>query len=94
MKVNALRFYYSKLDPSTCDAKINLIKAKTVKLYEEYVNIRSNELGASTSRVVGPTQDLHQEATNVVDGQDMDPMDVNEDNEDVDKEEIVIDLTV
>eukprot|EP00256_Glycine_max_P070816 XP_025985411.1 zinc finger BED domain-containing protein DAYSLEEPER-like [Glycine max] len=36
MKLEALRFYYSKLDASTCDEKINNIKENMYKLFDEY----------------------------------------------------------
>ncbi|XP_025981662.1 zinc finger BED domain-containing protein DAYSLEEPER [Glycine max] len=50
MKLEALRFYYSKLDTSTCDEKINNIKEKMYKLFDEYVSVKSSSSTASSSQ--------------------------------------------
>ena len=50
MKLEALRFYYSKLDASTCDEKINNIKEKMYKLFDEYVSVKSSSSTASSSQ--------------------------------------------
>jgi len=42
MTLKAIRFYYSKLDPSTYDEKLNHKKEKMYKLFEEYVSVMSN----------------------------------------------------
>jgi len=42
MTLETLRFYFSKLDPSTCDEKTKYKKRKMYKLFEEYVSLRSN----------------------------------------------------
>jgi len=62
MKLEALRFYYSKLDPSTCDKKLNHIKGKMYKLFEEYVSVRSNSPNASSSQLTcSPKERLNME---------------------------------
>ena len=50
MKLEALRFYYSKLDASTCDEKIHNIKEKMYKLFDEYVSVKSSSSTASSSQ--------------------------------------------
>ncbi|KAL5137721.1 Zinc finger BED domain-containing protein DAYSLEEPER [Glycine soja] len=50
MKLEALRFYYSKLNASTCDEKINNIKEKMYKLFDEYVSVKSSSSTASSSQ--------------------------------------------
>ena len=50
MKLEALWFYYSKLDASTCDEKINNIKEKMYKLFDEYVIVKSSSSTASSSQ--------------------------------------------
>ena len=50
MKLEALRFYYSKLDASSCDEKINNIKEKMYKLFDEYVSVKSSSSTASSSQ--------------------------------------------
>lgn len=55
MKLTALRYCYSKLDPHTCDDKINHIKDKMYKLFEEYVNIKSSSSAASSSQIIPPS---------------------------------------
>lgn len=50
MKLEALRFYYSKLDDSTCDEKINNIKEKMYKLFDEYVSVKSSSSTSSSSQ--------------------------------------------
>lgn len=39
MKLQALQFYYSKLDNFTCNEKVGNIRVKMDKLFEEYVNV-------------------------------------------------------
>jgi len=73
MKLEALRFYYSKLDPSTCDEKINHIKGKMYKLFEEYVSVRSNSSNASSSQ---PTCSI-EEHLNMEEDQEIDPYNVS-----------------
>ncbi|KAG4939107.1 hypothetical protein JHK84_045304 [Glycine max] len=50
MKLEALRFYYSKLDASTCDEKINNIKEKMYKLFDKYVSVKSSSSTSSSSQ--------------------------------------------
>ncbi|XP_020239290.1 zinc finger BED domain-containing protein DAYSLEEPER [Cajanus cajan] len=51
MKFEAIRFCYSKIDPSTCEEKINILKEKMYKLFEEYVKLHSNESNTSSSQI-------------------------------------------
>jgi len=37
LKFEAIRFCYSKINPSTCEEKINVLKHNIYKLFEEYV---------------------------------------------------------
>ena len=50
MKFDALRFCYSKLDPSTCEEKLAHIKSKMYKLYQEYAKENQNESAGSSSQ--------------------------------------------
>eukprot|EP00256_Glycine_max_P055149 XP_014622189.1 zinc finger BED domain-containing protein DAYSLEEPER [Glycine max] len=67
MKLEALRFYYSKLDASTCDEKINNIKEKMYKLFDEYVSVKSSSSTASSSQ-----QPTVQEDFSIEENQEMD----------------------
>uniref|UniRef100_A0A151UI99 AC transposase n=1 Tax=Cajanus cajan TaxID=3821 RepID=A0A151UI99_CAJCA len=51
MKFEAIWFCYSKIDPSTCEEKINILKEKMYKLFEEYVKLHSNESNTSSSQI-------------------------------------------
>ena len=73
MKLKALRFYYSKLDPSTCDEKLNHIKGKMYKLFEEYVSVRSNSSNASSSQFTCSTE----EHLNMEEDKEIDPYNVS-----------------
>ncbi|KAG4924589.1 hypothetical protein JHK87_050129 [Glycine soja] len=67
MKLEALRFYYSKLDASTCDEKINNIKEKMYKLFDEYVIVKSSSSTASSSQ-----QPTAEEDFSIEENQEMD----------------------
>uniref|UniRef100_A0A0R0HSA4 HAT C-terminal dimerisation domain-containing protein n=1 Tax=Glycine max TaxID=3847 RepID=A0A0R0HSA4_SOYBN len=67
MKLEALRFYYSKLDASTCDEKINNIKEKMYKLFDEYVSVKSSSSTASSSQ-----QPTVEEGFSIEENQEMD----------------------
>ena len=67
MKLEALRFYYSKLDASTCDEKINSIKENMYKLFDEYVSVKSSSSTTSSSQ-----QPTVEEDFNVEENQEMD----------------------
>ncbi|XP_017416757.1 zinc finger BED domain-containing protein RICESLEEPER 3-like [Vigna angularis] len=56
MKFEAIRFCYRKINHSTCAEKINFLKDKMYKLFEEYVKLNSIELNTSCSEVSLPTQ--------------------------------------
>ncbi|XP_052727672.1 zinc finger BED domain-containing protein DAYSLEEPER-like [Vigna angularis] len=56
MKFEAIRFCYRKINPSTYEEKINVLKDNMYKLVEEYVKLNSNESNTSSSQVAPPTQ--------------------------------------
>jgi len=51
MKFEAIRFCYSKINHSTCEEKINILKDNMYKLFEEYVKLNPNESNSSSSQV-------------------------------------------
>ncbi|XP_017423437.1 zinc finger BED domain-containing protein RICESLEEPER 2-like [Vigna angularis] len=55
MKFEAIRFCYRKINPSTFEEKINVLKDNMHKLFEEYVKLNSNESNTSSSQVAPPT---------------------------------------
>ncbi|WVZ26085.1 hypothetical protein V8G54_004629 [Vigna mungo] len=56
MKFQAIQFCYRKINPSTCEEKINVLKDNMYKLFEEYVKLNSNKSNTSSSQVSLPTQ--------------------------------------
>uniref|UniRef100_A0A151UIF2 AC9 transposase n=1 Tax=Cajanus cajan TaxID=3821 RepID=A0A151UIF2_CAJCA len=79
MKFEAIWFCYSKIGPSTCEEKINILKEKMYKLFEEYVKLHSNESNTSSSQI-SPSTHI---ASFTNDEQVMDAFDVNEENLDL-----------
>ena len=73
MKLEALRFYYSKLDSSTCDEKLIHIKGKMYKLFEEYVSVKSISSNASSSQFTCSTE----EHLNMEEDKEIDPYNVS-----------------
>ena len=56
MKFEPIRFCYSKINHSTCEEKINILKNNMYRLFEEYVKLNPNESTISSSQVVPSTQ--------------------------------------
>jgi len=56
MKFEATWFCYSKIDHSTCEENINVLKDNMYKLFQEYVKLNPNEPKSSSSQVSPPTQ--------------------------------------
>jgi len=56
MKFETIRFCYSKINHSTCEDKIKVLKDNMYKLFEEYDKLNPNESNNSSSQVSPPTQ--------------------------------------
>lgn len=54
MKLQALWFYYLKLNHATCEEKVGVVKSKMYKLFDEYVKVSSTSLSTSTSSQLVP----------------------------------------
>jgi hypothetical protein len=59
MKLSTLEYCYSKVDPSTCEQKVEFVKRKLYMLYEKYAkNTSSCERGSqslSSTNLSAPT---------------------------------------
>jgi len=55
MKFETIWFCYSKINPSTCEDKIKVLKDNIYKLFEEYAKLNPNEPNSSSSQVSPPT---------------------------------------
>jgi len=56
MKFEAIWFCYSKINHSTCEEKISILKDNMYKLFEENVKLNPNELNNLSSQVAHSTQ--------------------------------------
>ena len=48
MKTTSLTYCYSKIDPKTCDGKVEYVKSKLYKLFENYANKNSPNIASAS----------------------------------------------